>query len=569
MVIWDEISLRICVIGQKSKIMTVRSAILIFFLLTSIRIYSQSIREATKDSLTEILYQHANDNSPGMAVGIVKNGNIIYEHYLGYANLEHEIRIDQETRFNIASNAKQFTALCILKLVEEGEMSLEDDIRHFFPDLYKNIEDRITIAHLLNHNSGIRDVYDLWSLKGKTWWKLFVDNGDVIELLSNQKDLNFKPGTEYLYSNSNYILLAEIVGKVTNQDFSEYARTVFEELNMRSTNFLTNYMSVVPYKARPYGNWNGWREYPSITEVHGDGGLFTSLRDQLKWEQIIQLNNEKYISKELINKSQSPIEKSNEGGYGYGVMFDNYRGLDYTYHDGSTGAYQATFLRFVDKDLTVLVLSNNGNVPSNYLAKQLSNIILGLENMSTAFQGAPDKTEKLGSIQDVIGNYENDDGTIVRIKEKGGLVYREIYQSDPVQLINEEGGLFHYESFSDLKMNFTNIGGINQQFTIYLPSQAPASFYRLPDSELKGYNRKELNGRFYNEETDTEVEIEFVENNTYSVTKNGRGRKAELWVKDLLRMNSYKIKILRDQLNNIMGLSIDNDRIRNVTFTRI
>ena len=195
--------------------------------MSSINLFAQSKLELDSEAITKILYQHANDDIPGMAVGIVKDGEIVYEHYLGYANLEHEIKIDKDTRFNIASDAKQFTALCILKLVEQGKLDLKDDIRKYLPDLYKNIEDKITISNLISHTSGVRDYGYLIGLSGKTAWKLFIDNDDVIALLQDQKDLNFKPGTEYLYSNSNYILLTEIVKSVTGQEFSTYAKEMF------------------------------------------------------------------------------------------------------------------------------------------------------------------------------------------------------------------------------------------------------------------------------------------------------------------------------------------------------
>ena len=271
--------------------MTQQNVLLALFLLFTVSLFSQSKPALDSEAITKILYQRASDETPGMAVGIVKDGTIVYEHYIGYADLIHKVKITKDTRFNIASNAKQFTALCILTLIEQGKISLEDDIRKYLPELHKDIEDRITISNLLTHTSGVRDYCDLLALQGKTWWKQFIDNGDAMELLQGQKDLNFKPGTEYMYSNSNYIILTEIVKKVTGQEFSEFAKTLFEALDMPSTGFLTQYTAVIPNKARPYGNWDGWQEEPTITEVHGDGALFTTLPDQLKWEQIVQDNN--------------------------------------------------------------------------------------------------------------------------------------------------------------------------------------------------------------------------------------------------------------------------------------
>lgn len=548
--------------------MAKRKILLALLLLCSLKLSSQSAEEFNQEAITKLLYQHASDDSPGIAVGIVKDGTIAYEFYLGYANLEHKVKIDKDTRFNIASNAKQFTALCILKLLEKGKINLKDDFRVYLPDLYKNIQHPITISNLLSHTSGIRDVYELWSLKGKTWYKLFIDNGDAIELLQTQTALNFKSGTSYLYSNSNYILLAEIVKKITGQNFSEYAQTMFEELEMPDTAFLTNYMSIVPHKARPYGNWNGWREYPIITEVHGDGALFTTLKDQLKWEQIIQNNDGSYFSKKLIDQSQLPIENS----YGFGLIFDTYLGLTHTYHDGSTGAYNAMMLRFPTEKMSIVVISNNGNVPTRYLAWQTADLLFDLKTVETVYPATPDKIEKLKYIQDVTGIYKNegDGGIVVRIIEKDGSLYREIYQRDPVKLIPEKEGLFKYETILDLKMNFTNIGTPEQQFTLYKSSQKPATYHKQSNLYFDMYDKNELDGRFYNEETDTEIIIQYVEGNRYSLTKNGRKRKAELILEDYLRMmSSYKIYIMRDNENKILGLNVNNDRIKNVIFNRM
>ncbi|WP_197022125.1 serine hydrolase [Sediminibacter sp. Hel_I_10] len=545
-----------------------KQSLIFTILLLSFLANSQNFDQELVNKLDLQIEQYVEGISPGMAVGIVKDGEIVYQKYIGYSNLENQIEINETTSFNIASNAKQFTALCVLRLIEQGKINLEDDFRKFLPDLYTNIEDKITISNLLTHTSGIRDVYDLWALKGQTWWQLFIDNSDAIELLQTQTDLNFKPGTKYLYSNSNYILLTEIIENITDKTFSEFSKALFLELKMPNTSFLTNYMEVIPNKARPYGNWEGWKEYPVITEVNGDGALFTTLNDQLNWEKRIQRVDDNILSKKLINQSQSPIEKINFKNYGYGLMFGTYRGLDYSYHDGSTGAYNATFLRFPPQNISILVISNNGNVPTNYLAKQLSDITLNLETDNTIYPAVPVKIERLKDLGNIVGNYKNDDGKIIKITEKDGSIFREIYQRDPIKLINEKNGLFHYETNEELKMNFTNIKKGQQKLTIYLSSQEPNTYYKLPFNDLDKSDKRIINGRYFNDETDTEILIKFLDNNTFLITKNGRERKAELILKDYLRMNSYEINIIRDAKGNVSGLNVKNGRIENVIFNK-
>ena len=543
-------------------------------LFLTIKAQAQNFDSALLNKLDNQIEKYVEANAPGIAVGIVNNGVIVYRKYIGYANLEHNIKINEKTKFNIASNAKQFTAQCILKLVEEGRIKLEDDFRTYLPDLYPNIEEKITISNLITHTSGIRDIYDLWALKGKTWWKLFVDNNDAIEILKSQKTVNFKPGSGYIYSNSNYILLTEIVKKITGKKFSDFALTMFKELGMPNTQFATNYMAVIPNRARPYGNWNGWRDYPTITELHGDGALYTTLNDQLKWEQIIQLNNGEYLSKQRIEASQLPIKNSYTNNYGYGLMLGKYKGLEYNYHDGNTGAYNATFLRFPAKNLSIVVNSNNANVPTNYLAKQLTDIVLGLPEpeLKTDYPENPEKIEKLKSIQEVLGIYkgEGDNETVIRIVERNGMLYREIYQRNPDKLINLKNGLFQYENIKGLKINFRNIGRPDQKFTLYKSTQKPSTYYKVSDLDFSNYDKNALNGTFYNEETDTKIILNYKEGNRYSLIKNGRERKAQLILEDYLRMmGSYKIKVIKDKENNVIGLNVKNGRIENVIFNKI
>ncbi len=547
--------------------MVKQNILFVLFLLGTLNLFAQPKQVLDKEAIAKMIKQHTNDDSPGVAVGIVQEGKIIYENYLGYANLEHQIKIDKNTRFNIASNAKQFTALCILKLIDEGKISLNDDVRKYVPEAFKNIEDKITISNLLNHTSGIRDYCDLLALQGKSWWKQFIDNDDAMELLQGQKALNFKPSMDYGYSNSNYIVLTEIIKKVTNQDFSEYAKAMFEQLEMPNTDFITHYGMIIPHKARPYGNWGRWIEEPTITEVHGDGALLTSLPDQLKWEQTLQFNNGELISKKLVNRSQSPMENSFTPDYGYGLMFDKTNGMDYTFHEGATGAFSAMFIRFPSKKTSIVVMTNNRSVPARYLAWQIAFEVLNLE--SDLYPANPSETEKLSGTKALLGFYKGEnDGTIIKITQKEGVLHREIYQRDPDKLLPVKGGLFEYERIKGLKMNFTNVGKKGQKFTLYRSSQKPSTYYKLPNFKADDFDVTALNGRFYNDETDTEIILKFIEGNTYTLTKNGRAREAKLIVGDYLRMNSYKIKVLRDKENNIIGLNVQNRRIDNVIFKK-
>ena len=549
--------------------MTIRICLFLSLLFQLTGASAQPLSNALADSLTQILRQYVAADAPGMAVGIVRNGQVVYEQYFGHSNLDHQVKINEHTRFNIASNAKQFTALSLLELAAQQKLNLDDDIRTYLPDFYPGISEKISIAQLINHTSGIRDVYELWSLQGKTWWQLFLDNGDALELLQSQQELNFEPGSEYLYSNSNYILLTAIVEKVTGKSFAAYTEQLFQNLGMKETAFLTNYMAVIPHKARPYGNWNGWKEYPAITEIHGDGALFTTLRDQLEWEIIIQENKGTLLSQNTLQQSQAPLAGSTNTAYGFGLMFGQYKGLSYTYHDGNTGAYNATFLRFPDQKTAIVVLSNSGSISTNFVATQLADRCLPLEDANAAaFPAGPDKIDPDFQPKGIVGTYKTSSGSIIKIVEKEGAFYREMAQRDPVQLINESGNLFYYENNEALKMAFTKDAANQWLFTIYLDSQAPIIGTRLSDDPVDPVYLKSLNGEYHNAETAMTIQLEYRDNNTYTIMRNGQELEGQLPAKDLLIVYNYELIVDRNKVGNIEGLILNGNRIRQLKFIK-
>ncbi|MCH2197208.1 MAG: beta-lactamase family protein [Flavobacteriales bacterium] len=521
----------------------------------------------TAQAIQNIVEQSVNEDDPGAALGIVKDGEILHEFYFGKANLDHHIDVDENTRFNIASNCKQFTALCILKLMEEGRLKLEEDFRTYIPGMLENIEQTITINHLISHTSGIRDVYGLYALHGQSWWKLFIDNDDAIDMLKSQKDLNFLPGEQFLYSNSNYLILAEIVEVITEERFSDYAKAMFQDLGMESTEFLRYYSLIVPNKAKAYGDWgSGWRECPAVASVHGDGSLYTTLHDQLIWEQTIQQNNGSKLSKDLINLSQSNIYEN----HGFGTVSGIDRGVDYIYHNGATCAYNANFLRLPEEGISIVVMSNGARATAEYISWQVAELLVDFEeNEVIEYPAKPAAIERLRNKESVVGTYQHEDGTIIRITLKNDTLSREMYQRDPIALISEKGGLFEYSTITDLMLNFENIGASNQQFTIYKATQAPSTYHKIPDVEESNYNLAEVVGEYYNDETDTQIIIKHIEEDLFAITKNGKEREAVMMSPDRFRMNNYVITTTRNDRNEVTGLLATKERIVNVTFKKL
>ena len=192
------------------------NSILFLYVFTFFSCGSNGVQDLKE--INSIINKSLENDHPGLGVGIVKNGEVIYEKYRGLSNLQHQIPFSKKTRSNIASTAKQFTALMILDLSLKGKLKLDEDIRKYFPNLYNKVNEKIKVRHLINHTSGIHEYVNLIDQEGKVWWKqVGLDNNKIIKLLQKQKDLEFSPGTKYNYSNSNYNVLAKIIEKLVEK----------------------------------------------------------------------------------------------------------------------------------------------------------------------------------------------------------------------------------------------------------------------------------------------------------------------------------------------------------------
>lgn len=319
------------------------------------------------------------NNHPGLGVGIIKDGEIIYERYKGLSNLQHQISFSYKTRSNIASTSKQFTAIMVLELSLRQKLDLEEDFRKYFPNLYPEVKEEIKIRHLINHTSGIQEYVDLLADEGPVWWKrVGLKNNDIISLLEKQGNLAFKPGSKYEYSNSNYIILAKIIEKVTGVSFNDYSNDFFKNMGMNETAFVKRYMEVIPNRANPYSDWGRgeWWETPTVTKTNGDGFLYITLKDQLIFEQKLQSIDDE---DNLLKISQAPIPKSEISSYGFGLKLDDRLGRKAIHHDGVTLGFHAQTLRFPENKLTIFIISNNGNIRSDLLADEIASFLLPKE----------------------------------------------------------------------------------------------------------------------------------------------------------------------------------------------
>lgn len=544
------------------------SAIAIYVLANALLALPAAAQDQDTDWQTvvsESLSELETEDAPGIAVGVVMGGEIVAEHYLGLANLEHKVPISEKTRFNIASNAKQFTALMVLDLADQGLVDPKADFRDYLPDAMPEVDATITVENLITHTSGIRDIYDLWALTGVTWFERPFRNRDAMSMLKTQSDLNFAPGAEQQYSNSNYILLAELIAEVSDQKFHEYAGGFFATRGMDHTMVQRRYGVIVPDLARAYGYWSGWMENPAIANLHGDGFLYTTLRDQLVWEQQVQ-GAGATLSEDVIAASQKPVSTDLTARYGYGLEFGKYKSLDYVYHAGSTGSYNAFLMRFPSENVSVVAMGNTSEIGVAQTARRVADLVLGEAIGEPSYPTAPDTLGTMPEEDSLIGRYETDFGGLVVIERKDDALYASILGNEASKLIPGEGNLMGYEKLDNVKIAFAKTAGGMPELTVYTGVRDPIEAAYIAEPSLDASYLKGLEGAFVNAETETDILIEHVEGAAFKITKNGRTRDAELLSEDYFQMNSYRITALRGTDGKVSGLSVDNNRIRNVRF---
>jgi CubicO group peptidase (beta-lactamase class C family) len=224
-------------------------------------------------------------DAPGVAVGVIQNGEFVYQNAFGMADLERRVALTPRSVFEIGSVSKQFTAMCILLLEKRGKLQLDDDIRTYIPEM-PVYERPITIRHLLHHTSGIRDIETLYPLAG--WpYANYYSEAQQLDLITRQQALNFPPGDQYLYSNSGYLLLATIVHRVSGKTLREFAEErIFRPLGMTHTVFYDTPTQVIPERAIPYsrGEDGSYEMELWYLPFAGPSGLYTSIDDLARWD---------------------------------------------------------------------------------------------------------------------------------------------------------------------------------------------------------------------------------------------------------------------------------------------
>jgi CubicO group peptidase (beta-lactamase class C family) len=401
--------------------------------------------------IDSLIAQYVQPGTPGCAVAVVQNGKLLYQKTCGLMNLEYDLPITRDTRFNIGSASKQFTAAAILLLTQEGKLSLDDDIHTWLPE-WPEYGHKITIDHLLHHTSGIIDYDWLQALAG--WNESTPSRQVTLDLIARVDSLNFPPGTAYYYSNSGYLLLGMIVERVTGRSLAEFVgERIFKPLQMTHSVICDDAGLIIPQRADSYikgedGTFRGLRAYNAV--IAGDSNVYTTIEDLLKWDANFYTERVGGSGFARRMTTRGTLARGDSINYAMGLQTEPYRGIRTVYHGGLTHGYKSHYLQCPDQHFSVICLANALNIDSRAICRGIVDLFLAAQLTPAATPpAAPKKEEGPAAIildprlyQEYIGKYGLGGNVIITVSSRGGRLYGQVAGQQEFELFPESESLF-------------------------------------------------------------------------------------------------------------------------------
>lgn len=533
--------------------------------------FGQAIESNAIDSL---FAEWNTTQSPGCALGIMRNGQLIYSKGYGMANLEYTIPNSDSTVFRIGSTSKQFTAACIILLVEQGRLTLDETLQEIFPD-FPDYAKKITIRHLLNHTSGIRDYLQLSFLKGLGDDDFYTDD-DVMAWLVNQRDLNFEPGAEFLYSNSGYWLLGQIVLEVAGMNLAEFAaRELFQPLGMEHTHFHNDHNRIVKYRASGYvpDPRDGYRISMTTLDMIGDGGIFTTIKDLKKWDDAYYQSSVLSHSFWEMMTQQGILNNGEQIDYASGLFIADYKGLKTIRHGGAFVGFRAEMLRFPEQHVTIAILANRGDARPSSLANQVADIILkdvfpAQEKIKKDDGAVPARQPEKLNLKQLAGNYELQAGMVLKVTlENDTLVVEQSWDKVVYQIVRTDGNTFVIPHNDGILFTFSKVeDGFSQQLEV-LQSGNKMHLYRKPTMDPSQVNLADYAGDYYSQELDVTYHFRLEDDILVVQIDKKATAVCSISGPDAISMYLGLARFRRGE-GKITGFELDSGRVKNLKFVR-
>jgi len=530
-----------------------------------------------RTSVDELFAKWNKPDSPGCALAVIKEGNVIYERGYGCANLEYGTPITPSSVFYIASVSKQFTAMSVLLLVQKGKLSLDDDIRKYLSEV-PDFGRVITIRHLVHHTSGLRDYEELMAMAG---WRMddVLTREHMLNIVSHQKELNFSPGDEYQYCNTGYCLLAEIVARVSGQSFREFTDSnIFKPLGMTNTHFHDDHETIVRNRAfsyRPDGS-KSFKNAFNNASVVGGGGMYSTVEDLAKW--VNNFEHGRVGGPEVLKQmhEQGVLNNGKTNRYAFGLAIDDYKGMKMVEHNGAFAGYRSEIIRFPDQKFAVVLLCNTSAINTSQLTRQVADIVLWGATSPTPKESPkanssprPTASVDAANLDAYCGEYELKPGSIVTVTRKGNRLNAKATGLPKVELLPEtENAFFIKEDGSRVVFERDKTGQVNR-LTLQEKSGTYVAQRIIPirAEELAGFV-----GDYGSDELGTDYKI-LVRNGKLLAqhrrhgdipliqTSVGDQFVGQVWF-------PFHVAFTRNARNQVTGFKLTGERSRNLRFER-
>jgi CubicO group peptidase (beta-lactamase class C family) len=558
-------------------------AALFIFAVASIAA-AQEAKDARADQVDKLFAAWDKPDSPGCALAIIKDGRIVYKRGYGMAHLEQNAPITSTTIFDTGSVSKQFTAMSMLLLAEQGKISLDDDIRKYLPEM-PQYEATITIRHLINHTSGIRDYLTLIALSGGGRDEDFYLDGEVVDLLARQKQLNFKPGDQWLYSNSGYFLLSQIMKRASGKTLRQFAdENIFKPLAMNNTHFNDDHTEIIKNRAQGYAPRRGGGFSISVSplDMVGDGNVVTTVEDLFLWDQNFYHNKLGKGRQELIAEAERPgaLSSGAKLDYAAGLRVASYKGLKEVSHGGAFVGYRAGLLRLPDQRFSVACECNLAIIDPMTLAHRVADLYLADQFKQETAKAAAE-TNKPGFIElseaemkDKLGAYRNPvSGVIWKLHAKDGKLMADV-PGLTLQFAPASANEFHSVNGPVKRvLKFEKQGQSNRlAMRMTVEGQEPIAFEAVElasptEAELASYV-----GDYYSEELAVVYKV-VLEGGKLHIRHENKYKELppnalEPTLKDAFFVQGVTVNFKRDDQKRIQAFTLDAGRVKNIRFVK-
>lgn len=524
--------------------------------------------------IDEIFALWDNPKSAGGAVGVMKDGKVIYSKAFGAASLEYSIPNTPETIFNTGSVSKQFTAMGIVLLHQQGKLSIDDDIRKYLTDL-PDFGHKITIRHMLHHTSGLRSLHALFGIAG---WRDddSKTNADLRRVMKYQKDLNFKPGDEYLYCNTGYMFMADIIEEVTGEKFTDWMKkSVFNPLGMTNSYAEDKYNRIVPNNATSYryndGTFERSVEYWGYV---GSGNVHSTTNELLIWLSNYYAPKEGWESAFKMLETLDPFNNGGHNNYAFGVIVDEFNGKKRIGHNGAVGGFRASAATFPDERLNIVILSNFSS--SNVGAKnnQLSQLFIKGDDQSSEFKSKLPDAISLSSdeLKKFEGHFWNDTESYTRkiYVKNDTLRYQRTSTNESMlapignskfKMLNVQVDLVAEFVFENNKMN---------KMLVTINDEAPIVMDAYKPIVTETIDKKPYVGTYYSPELETLYNF-YMDGDVLKWRNVRHGEfPVEFIGKNILQMfPGVIVKLKRNKNDEVEGFYVSNGRVRNLWFKKV